>query len=190
MSRKPAVRSITWRASYLLVTAVWHNAIGECRAKAEVRKPPSLDAHMLDDMSDSKRLSGIGRPATDPEWAAISTRHGRHFLFVVSSTGIICTPGCPARTPGRDRIRVVDGLEAGFAVGARACLRCRPDRLFGSTSNSITARAGALEGAPNPVQTIVARLMAALADGDEIPTERELAGQLEMPERKLRELFR
>jgi AraC family transcriptional regulator, regulatory protein of adaptative response / methylated-DNA-[protein]-cysteine methyltransferase len=36
----------------------------------------------------------------------------------------------------------------------------------------------------------VARLTAALSDGDEIPTERELAGELEMPERKLRDLFR
>jgi AraC family transcriptional regulator of adaptative response/methylated-DNA-[protein]-cysteine methyltransferase len=144
-------------------------------------------------MSDLKRLVAVGRPATDAEWAAISSRRAiRPFLFVVASTGIICTPGCPARTPGRDRIRVVDGLEAGYAVGARACLRCRPDRLFGSTSSSSSsstvARAGAAEA--DPVQAVVTRLTAALADGDDIPTERELAGQLEMPERRLRELFR
>jgi AraC family transcriptional regulator of adaptative response/methylated-DNA-[protein]-cysteine methyltransferase len=144
-------------------------------------------------MSDLKRLVAVGRPATDPEWAAISTRRAaRPFLFVVTSTGIICTPGCPARTPGRNRIRVVDGLEAGYAVGARACLRCRPDRLFGSTSPSTPRRSGAADAelAPDPVQAVVARLTAALDDGDEMPTERELAGQLEMPERKLRELFR
>jgi len=180
MSRKPAVRSITWRSSYLLVTAVWHNAIGECRAKTEVRKPPSLDAHMLDDMSDSKRLSGIGRPATDAEWAAISTRHGRHFLFVVTSTGIICTPGCPARTPGRDRIRVISRFDEGLAAGARACLRCRPDELFGTpTIPSL-----------DPVQTAIARMAAALTAGDDVPTERELAGELHLTERRLRELFR
>jgi AraC family transcriptional regulator of adaptative response/methylated-DNA-[protein]-cysteine methyltransferase len=144
-------------------------------------------------MSDLKRLVAVGRPATDAEWAAISSRRAaRPFLFVVTSTGIICTPGCPARTPGRDRTRVVDGLEAGYAVGARACLRCRPDRLFGSTSSSTPARAGAVDGtsSADPVQAVVARLTAALADGDDIPTERELAGQLEMPERRLRELFR
>jgi AraC family transcriptional regulator of adaptative response/methylated-DNA-[protein]-cysteine methyltransferase len=148
-------------------------------------------------MSDLKRLVAVGRPANDIEWAAISNRRAaRPFLFVVTTTGIICTPGCPARTPGRDRIRVVDGLEAGYAVGARACLRCRPDRLFGSTSNSNSAptiaRAGAADGTPwaDPVQAVVVRLTAALADGDDIPTERELAGQLEMPERRLRELFR
>ena len=144
-------------------------------------------------MSDLKRLVAVGRPATDAEWAAISTRRAaRPFLFVVTSTGIICTPGCPARTPGRDRIRVVGGLEAGYAVGARACLRCRPDRLLGSTSNSTADRSGPADAEPasDPVQAAVARLTAALDDGDEMPTERELAGQLEMPERKLRELFR
>jgi AraC family transcriptional regulator, regulatory protein of adaptative response / methylated-DNA-[protein]-cysteine methyltransferase len=146
-------------------------------------------------MSDLKRLVAVGRLATDAEWAAISSHRAvLPFLFVVASTGIICTPGCPARTPGRDRVRVVDGLEAGYAAGARACLRCRPDRLFGSTSSSSSpvVRAGAADGTPwaDPVQTAVARLTAALADGDDIPTERELAGQLEMPERRLRELFR
>src|SRR5664280_2598968 len=166
MSSKPAVRSITGRSSHLLVTAVWHNAIGECRAKAEVRKPPSLDAHMLDDMSDSKRLSGIGRPATDAEWAAISTRHGRHFLFVVTSTGVMCTPGCPARTPGRDRVRVVSEFDQGLAAGARACLRCRPDRLFGETSAPPS----------DPIGAAIALLSACLDAGDEVPTERELAG--------------
>jgi len=180
MSSKPAVRSITWRSSYLLVTAVWHNAIGESRAKAEVRKPASRHAHMLDGMTDSKRLIRIGRPATDAEWAAISTRHGRHFLFVVTSTGIICTPGCPARTPGRERIRVVARFEEGLAAGARACLRCQPDRLFGTPTIP----------SPDPVQTAIARIAAALTAGDDVPTERTLAGELHLTERRLRELFR
>src|ERR1035437_9936615 len=180
MSSKPAVRSITGRSPHLLVTAVWHNAIGECRAKAEVRKPPSLDAHMLDDMSDSKRLSGMGRPATDAEWAAISTRHGRHYLFVVTSTGIICTSGCPARTPGRDRIRVIARFDEGLEAGAGACLRCRPDELFGTPTIPST----------DPVQTAIARMAAALTAGDDVPTERALAGELHLTERRLRELFR
>ncbi len=139
-------------------------------------------------MSDTKRLSAAGRPATDAEWEAISSRHGssRPFLFLVTSTGIICTPGCPARTPGRDRIRIVGGLEDGYAAGARACLRCRPDRLFGAPAAPEAGRATASD----PVRTVIARLTAALTAGDEIPSERELAGELEMPERKLRELFR
>jgi AraC family transcriptional regulator of adaptative response/methylated-DNA-[protein]-cysteine methyltransferase len=133
-------------------------------------------------MSDVMRLNAAGRSPTDLEWAAISARHesGRPFLFVVTSTGVICTPGCPARTPGRDRVRVVSGFDQGLAAGARACLRCRPDRLFGETS-----------AAPSdPIGAAIALLSACLDIGDEVPTERELAGQLQMPERRLRELFR
>jgi AraC family transcriptional regulator of adaptative response/methylated-DNA-[protein]-cysteine methyltransferase len=131
-------------------------------------------------MSETKRLNGIGRPPTDAEWTAIATRHGQIFLFVVTSTGIICTPGCPARTPGRDRVRIVSGLDEGLAAGARACLRCRPDRLFGVDSTVST----------DPVASSIARLTTALERGDELPTDRELAGELHLPERRLRELFR
>ena len=158
------------------------------RAKAEGRKSGLRPAAILDGMNESKRLGAVGRPATDAEWAAISSRRGsgRPFLFVVTSTGIICTPGCPARTPGRDRVRVVASFEDGLAAGARACLRCRPDRIYGAASTGTAAG----EPAPDPVRTVVARLTTALATGDEIPSERELAGELEMPERRLRELFR
>jgi AraC family transcriptional regulator of adaptative response/methylated-DNA-[protein]-cysteine methyltransferase len=137
-------------------------------------------------MSESKRLGAAGRPATDAEWTAISNRRAaRPFLFVVTSTGIICTPGCPARTPGRDRVRIIDGLDDGYALGARACLRCRPDRMF----DAPTTRSAGLPPA-DPVPVAVLRLTAALAAGDEVPTERELAGELGLPERRLRELFR
>ena len=133
-------------------------------------------------MSDSKRFTMIGRPPTDTEWADISARRASAgpLLFVVTSTGIICTPGCAARTPGRDRVRVVADFDEGLAAGARACLRCRPDRLY------------AVKAAPegDPVQAALAGITAALSAGDEVPTDRELAGQLEMPERRLRELFR
>jgi AraC family transcriptional regulator of adaptative response/methylated-DNA-[protein]-cysteine methyltransferase len=133
-------------------------------------------------MSDSKRFTMIGRPPTDTEWADISARRASAgpFLFVVTSTGIICTPGCAARTPGRDRVRVVADFDEGLAAGARACLRCRPDRLY------------AVKAAPegDPVQAALAGITAALSAADEVPTDRELAGQLEMPERRLRELFR
>jgi AraC family transcriptional regulator of adaptative response/methylated-DNA-[protein]-cysteine methyltransferase len=44
--------------------------------------------------------------------------------------------------------------------------------------------------APDPVETAIARMDAALVAGDEVPTDRELAGELEIPERRLRDLFR
>ena len=137
---------------------------------------------MLPDMSDLKRFSTIGRPPNDTEWSAISSRTvmARPFLFVVASTGIICTPGCAARTPGRDRIRIVAGFDEGLAAGARACLRCRPDRMFAAKAPTLG----------DPVKAAIDRMHAALAAGDEVPTDRELAGELEIPERRLRDLFR
>jgi AraC family transcriptional regulator of adaptative response/methylated-DNA-[protein]-cysteine methyltransferase len=141
-----------------------------------------------DDMSESKRLQTSGRYPTDAEWAAISSRRASPpFLFVVTSTGIVCTPGCPARSPGRDRIRVVSGLDEGLAAGARPCLRCRPDRLFGSNTS---AADGLAKPDRDPVQAAVDRLADALEAGDDAPSDRELAAELRLPERRLRELFR
>jgi AraC family transcriptional regulator of adaptative response/methylated-DNA-[protein]-cysteine methyltransferase len=139
-------------------------------------------------MNSVQRLAGIGRPPTDAEWAAISGRRGASpFLFLVTSTGIMCTPGCPARTPGRDRIRVVEGPTAGLAAGARACLRCRPDRLFGFQAPERPT------DTPEPkeiVRQAIERLKGALAEGDEAPVDRALAAELSVPERRLREIFR
>jgi AraC family transcriptional regulator, regulatory protein of adaptative response / methylated-DNA-[protein]-cysteine methyltransferase len=139
-------------------------------------------------MNFSQRLAAVGRQPTDAEWAAIAGRRSAPpFLFLVTSTGILCTPGCPARTPGRDRIRVVGGPDEGLAVGARACLRCRPDRLFGfeGPDRSVDDR--------SPKQIVglaIERLGSALESGDEAPSDRELAAALSIPERRLRELFR
>ena len=136
-------------------------------------------------MTEWKRFAAAGRPATDAEWAAISSRQASpRFLFIVASTGIICTPGCPARTPGRDRVRVIANYDDGVALGARACLRCHPDR--GSDRDS----GGARTPTANPVQAAIDRLTEALSDGDDVPTDRQLAGQLGLPERRLREMFR
>ncbi len=150
-------------------------------------------------MNYSERFAAVGRPATNAEWAAISARRAaRPFLFLVTSTGIVCTPGCPARTPGRDRVRVISGPDEGLAAGARACLRCRPDRLFGWMENgSIWAQASerstdgpAAASGGDPLRKAVELISAALAAGDDVPSDRELAGRLAIPERRLRELFR
>lgn len=134
--------------------------------------------------------------ATDAEWAAIAARRSATpFLFLVTSTGILCTPGCPARAPGRDRVRVVTGPDEGLAAGARACLRCRPNELFGfetsrAASDGRVSGEGGEGGAAGPVEAATARMIAALDAGDELPTDRELAGPLGITERRLRELFR
>ena len=136
---------------------------------------------MLAGMSESQPLGAAGRPATDAEWAAISDRQAvPRYVFVVTSTGIACTPGCPARTPQRDRVRIVSGLDEALEVGARACLRCRPDLRSGEKSGV----------AADPVGSAIECLTRALAEGDDAPTDRHLAGQLGLPERRLRALFR
>jgi AraC family transcriptional regulator of adaptative response/methylated-DNA-[protein]-cysteine methyltransferase len=141
-------------------------------------------------MDSSNRFGTVGRPATDHEWAAISARRTSTgpFLFLVTSTGILCTPGCPARTPGRDRVRVVLGPHEALAAGARACLRCRPDALFGFEIGALAAGAGG--SSDGPVGVAVARIAKALAAGDDVPSDRELAGPLGITERRLRALFR
>jgi AraC family transcriptional regulator of adaptative response/methylated-DNA-[protein]-cysteine methyltransferase len=142
-------------------------------------------------MNAAERFEAVGRLATDAEWAAVSARRtASPFLFLVTSTGILCTPGCPARTPGRDRIRVVPGPAEALAVGARACLRCRPDRLFGFETNGPTAGAATGAATGGPVEGATARIATALDAGEDLPTDRELAGPLGLTERKLREMFR
>jgi len=132
-------------------------------------------------MSQSNRLSGVGRATSDAEWAAISDRQPvPRFFFVVSSTGVICTPGCPARVPGRDRIRIVGSLQEGLSAGARPCLRCHPDRSPGARQAPVA----------DPIESATRLLAAALDSGEDVPTDRDLAGRLGVPERRLRGVFR
>ena len=80
------------------------------------------------------------------------------------------------------------GPEEALAAGARACLRCRPNELFGFGTNGTGGAGGPAEGGPVEIGT--ARIDAALQAGDDLPTDRELAGPLGITERRLRELFR
>ena len=51
------------------------------------------------------------------------------FLVGVTTTGVYCAPGCPARAPRRENVRFFETAEAARAAGLRACKRCRPDDL-------------------------------------------------------------
>lgn len=69
------------------------------------------------------------RPSDDECWAAFARRDGSYegvFVAGVTSTGIFCRPGCPARTPRRDRVVFFADAESARATGFRPCLRCRP----------------------------------------------------------------
>jgi AraC family transcriptional regulator of adaptative response / DNA-3-methyladenine glycosylase II len=106
---------------------------------------------------------------TDACWQALVARDRRfegRFVAAVTSTGIYCRPGCPARTPRRENVRFYPHAAAAQAAGFRPCLRCRPDASPGtpawSGSSATVARAlrliavGALDGAP--VEALAARL--------------------------------
>lgn len=49
------------------------------------------------------------------------------FVIAVTSTGIYCRVGCPARRPLRKNVLFFDTIEDARASGFRACKRCHPD---------------------------------------------------------------
>lgn len=75
-------------------------------------------------------VTSQGRAPEEWEWAVLRERDRTQraaFVFAVVSTGVYCRPGCPARTPGRQRVRIfADGEEASRA-GHRPCRRCLPE---------------------------------------------------------------
>lgn len=63
-------------------------------------------------------------------YRAVTSRDGRfdgRFWTGVLSTKIYCRPSCPARTPGRARVRFYAHPALAERDGFRACRRCRPE---------------------------------------------------------------
>jgi AraC family transcriptional regulator of adaptative response / DNA-3-methyladenine glycosylase II len=56
------------------------------------------------------------------------------FVVAVTSTGIYCRPGCPARIPTRKNMRFLPSPAAAELAGFRPCRRCRPDASPDSTA--------------------------------------------------------
>jgi AraC family transcriptional regulator of adaptative response / DNA-3-methyladenine glycosylase II len=54
-------------------------------------------------------------------------RFAGEVFAAVTTTGIYCRPGCPARMPKRENVRFYRTAEAARSDGFRACLRCEPD---------------------------------------------------------------
>ena len=72
-------------------------------------------------------------PMPDPEaarWAALLSRNPMPdcgpFLYAVTTQGVYCRPGCPARPPLRRNVRFYPDVPAAEADGFRACKRCDP----------------------------------------------------------------
>ncbi len=75
----------------------------------------------------------------DPEicwraWVSRDRRFVGRFVMGVTSTGIYCRPGCPAKLPARHRVRFYGSPAAAESAGFRPCLRCRPDSAPGSAA--------------------------------------------------------
>jgi methylphosphotriester-DNA--protein-cysteine methyltransferase len=65
----------------------------------------------------------------EQQYLAMETRDESRvgeFFAAVTSTGIYCRPGCPARTPKRENVRFYRTAGAARSDGFRACLRCHP----------------------------------------------------------------
>ena len=68
-----------------------------------------------------------GLAMSDLEWVALLARQPADQFYGVITTGIVCRPGCPARTPLRKNVRMFGDLEAALLAGFRACKRCQPN---------------------------------------------------------------
>jgi len=91
-------------------------------------------------------------------WQALQQRDATaagRFIFGVTTTGIYCRPGCPARQPKPEHVRLFATTADARSAGFRACLRCHPDDV-----PTATARLDARQ-----LRAIVDALDAALADG-------------------------
>ena len=73
-------------------------------------------------------------PTLDPDaelrWQAVLGRDPSPscgpFLYAVTTQGVYCRPGCPARPPLRRTVRFYADAAAAEAAGFRACKRCDP----------------------------------------------------------------
>src|SRR5262245_41804490 len=66
----------------------------------------------------------------DACYRAVVSRDRRfegRFVLAVTTTGVYCRPGCPARIPARVNVRFLPGPAAAEVAGFRPCRRCRPD---------------------------------------------------------------
>lgn len=70
------------------------------------------------------------RPIDDLRWQAVLDRQADpgcgDFRYAVTTQGVFCRPGCPARPPLRRNTRFFADAASAEAAGFRACKRCDP----------------------------------------------------------------
>lgn len=70
------------------------------------------------------------------------------FFLAVTTTGIFCRPGCPAKTPHRENCEFFPTAAAAMQAGYRACMRCRPLLGIGQVPTWASQLAQRLESQP------------------------------------------
>ena len=91
-------------------------------------------------------------PDADTLYAALVARDLRFAgvaLVCVTSTGIFCRFGCPARTPLRRNVLFLATVAECQAAGFRACKRCRPDRPMDQMCDQIRGPAAGSASSSN-----------------------------------------
>jgi AraC family transcriptional regulator of adaptative response/methylated-DNA-[protein]-cysteine methyltransferase len=81
------------------------------------------------------------------------------FRFGVTTTGVYCRSGCPARTPRREHVRAFADARAAEEAGFRACKRCEPNEAMpdAARTRSIQRACALLDGPEPPALDAVAQ---------------------------------
>src|SRR5881392_1996960 len=136
---------------------------------------PTLATTGMESVAVCEGLAALTGRA-DALYRAVESRDRRfegQFVVAVTSTGIYCRPGCPARIPARRNVRFYGHPAAAEEAGFRACFRCRPElSLWAGTSATVKRALALIDGG-------------ALDEGDVA----RLAERLGIGERHLRRLF-
>lgn len=92
------------------------------------------------------------KPQTDSDrYDILASHHGGFsdaFFVGVTSTGIFCRIGCPARLPKRENCEFYDSAAEALAAGFRACKRCHPASHAGEASVTVKHLIAAIENNP------------------------------------------
>lgn len=70
------------------------------------------------------------------------------FFVGVTSTGIFCRIGCPARLPKRENCKFYNSAAEALKAGFRACKRCHPASYAGEASDTIKKLIAIIESDP------------------------------------------
>lgn len=87
---------------------------------------------------------------TDVRYDALVRRDERFdgvFFYGVTTTGVVCRPGCKSRTPRPENVRFFGDLESALAGGMRACKRCKPQLAHAAIDQRYVALCRAIERA-------------------------------------------